>query len=267
MTNSTFTNCTIETNPDGIGNGISIVENGVPQSTLSNDTFKGLLIKTQPRMGFEMLSRTFYGAKTITYSNIEILDSTIEPVGAESISFEDGTGQLIEGNHFEGSSASTVYPWHQTLEFNGSVDAVAKNNTFDLATGAWLNLHCTSCDFEDNTFDSRIVNVDQPGASDTWEGVTNDSTFKDNTVIINTGGGFMGFATSSGNTFTGNTFWDTRNPTDQRMYFTDDSTDNTFSDNIFKNYYAYNPAGDYAPGISIDATSSVTFTGNTYESP
>ena len=151
------------------------------------------------------------------------------------------------------------------LEFNGSSSSKAIGNTFDRAKGWWLNLHCTDCSFEDNTFDSRIDNVGIASADQAWGGGCTNCTFKNNNVTMDSGGGFFYFINSTNNLFTGNTFWDTRNPTTSCSYFQTGSSGNTMTGNTFKYKYQWYPDNNLC--INISADSSININNNTMLSP
>ena len=220
----------------------------MPQSTVHDVTFDGLDIKPQPGMGFAMGGRDYDGPRQTNYYNIKIINSIIEPDGGENISFDgEGTDILVENTILEGSTTSDLYPWHQSLEFNGTTHSSAIGNTFYAARGAWLNLSCDSgvvCadDIENNTFD-MTVNIDgitMDPSDYAWMYDTAGSTFKNNFVKINAGGGFIYLvAGSTNNTYIGNTFWDTRNPTYNGSWINDHSTGNVFSGNTFISNFAY----------------------------
>jgi hypothetical protein len=100
-----------------------------------------------------------------------------------------------------------------------------------------------------------------------WFGTPSGSTFKNNTVKMDSGGGFFWFEGITSATITGNTFWDTRNPTTQCSYFQSGSSGNNITGNTFKTKYQYNASGDYTPCMSISSDSSVNLSGNTYLGP
>ena len=275
LTNSTFTDCTIETdvndgqNSSGVYNGISVTENGVPDSTAYNDTFLRLHIMTQPRMGLEFNGRAYDGTRQRDYYNINITDSTIEPVGAEDISFDGpGTGITVSGTLLKGSTTATLYSWHEGLEFNGTFDSTASGDTFYADQDQFLNVNCvtgTVCGdvITNNVFDSTI-NIDgvtMDSEAQAWGESMNGGTFSDNFVRMSMGSGMMYWQNSTNNTFTGNLFWDTRTNNGQCMYFQSGSTGNTMTGNTFKDS---NNGGD-TPSTCVDSTSSLNFSNNTYE--
>jgi hypothetical protein len=269
LNNSIFTDCTVETNLGGWGNGIAITDNGVASSTLHDVTFLRLHIMPQPRMGFEMIGREYLGPRTNDYYNIKIIDSIIEPSGSESVSF-DGEGRdiYVQGSLFKGSGTSSYYSWHQALEFNGTTSANATGNTFYRSRGVWLNLHCTSCNFENNYFDNRVNNLGINPTSDpiAWMGGCNGCTFKNNQVIMELGRHFVYLDSASNNTFTGNTFWIKTNPTNQcALWMINSSTGNVLQRNKF--YYKYQYYSDYSLCIERRDGSTISEIENEYYSP
>jgi hypothetical protein len=269
LTNSTFTNVTIETNSDGIGDGISMVTNGLPQSMLHDVTFQGLDIKSQPCMGFALDDRTYLGTPTTDNYNINIINSIIEPSGSESISIEGGNNLLIQGNTFMGSGTSSVYPWHQTLEFNGSTSAKAIGNTFYRSDSAWLNLHCTNCTFKSNVFDDTVNYINTPSVAHDqsgWGATCSGCTFQYNEMTMDTGGAFFYFSSSSNTNIIDNIFWDQRNPTIEcGIYLYYGSTNINLTGNTFYNKYKW--YSDYSTCINLYEDSTINSSNNTYLSP
>ncbi|MEI6237663.1 MAG: hypothetical protein WCP03_03640, partial [Candidatus Saccharibacteria bacterium] len=270
LNNSTFTDCTIETNSGAWGNGIAIADNGVASSTLHDVTFLRLHIMPQPRMGFEMIGRSYLGVRTTDYYNIKIIDSIIEPSGSESISF-DGPGRdlLVQGSLFKGSGTNSYYPWHQGLEFNGSTKATAINNTFNRSDGVWLNLHCNNCTFENNYFDNTVNNLNSTPTSDPtgWGGQCINCIFKDNQMVMGIGGSFFSLDTAStGNQFVGNVFWNKKNPTTVcAIYLYNSSTGNVLQSNKF--YYKYQWYSDNKLCMDVRDGSTISEISNEYNSP
>ncbi|MCK9641686.1 MAG: glycoside hydrolase family 55 protein, partial [Prolixibacteraceae bacterium] len=276
LNSSTFTDCTIETNLGGWGNGIAITDNGVTNGTLHDVTFLRLHIMPQPRMGFEMLGRSYMGARTLDYYNIIIKDSVIEPTGSEAISF-DGPGHdlRVEGSLFKGSgTAGSYYPWHQALEFNGSTSSYALNNTFYRSDGVWLNMHCTGCTFDGNYFDNSVNNIGvtttNNGDPTGWGGRCTNCTFQNNQMILDKGGNFLYLDNSDGiastnNQFNNNTFWNKNNPTTNCAIYLYNGSTMTMQGNKF--YYKYQFYSDNHLCTDLRDGSTLSDLSNGYYSP
>ena len=111
----TLKNCTIAAGP---WNGVSI---NVSNGNIHDITFDGCHIMASARMGIECTQRP--ASNTVGYSNIKVLNTIIEAVGEEALSFDGGyfpaTGCEIGNVTIYGSNNSANPQWSGALEING----------------------------------------------------------------------------------------------------------------------------------------------------
>jgi hypothetical protein len=150
--NIVFRDCTIESGP---GSGIKIVDAG---GTVHDIRFEGCLIKSQPCMGFECISRPPSGV-TAGYSHIDLVDCTFEPQGSEAVSYDgDYAGHcFIDNVLIKGSGTNMgVYPWGQGFEINRPTYMTVRNMTIYRTGDSTLNLDTANSTFTDCTFDMSV---------------------------------------------------------------------------------------------------------------
>jgi hypothetical protein len=167
----TFRDCIIETNGDGVGNGVKIVDRG---GTVHDILFEGCHIMSQPRMGFECINRP--GSRSGGYSNVNLVGCTFEPQGSEAISFDDDSngkaGQsVIQGCVIKGAGINRDYPWGQGLEINGPTNMTVRDSRFYACRGDIWNLRMSidaPCGW---VFSGNVID-----ASTRYQSVAMDST-------------------------------------------------------------------------------------------
>jgi hypothetical protein len=238
-----FKDCTIETNPFQ-GNGIKMVDNGVPESTLHDITFSRCHFMSQPRMQFECIGRDFLGPRTLDYFNIRLVDCVFDVNGSEAISFDCvqggsiGRDIVVQGCEIKGCGTNPAFPWHQSLEFGGVKNVEVIGNVFDRGDGWWINISGSGLDdsvFADNVFDSTVDNIGTGTNKNAqaWGGNPRDCVFRNNTVKMDGTAGFFWFRGATGNLFRGNRFTASGTSSDGRSYFVGGSSNNTFDGNSF----------------------------------
>jgi hypothetical protein len=156
-----FSHCVIDTNQDGVGNGVKIVDSGAGMHDI---TFRDCTFKYQPRMGFECIGRES-GART-GYRHINLIDCTFEASAGEAISYDDNNGTagqcLVKGNVVEGAGVGDSYQYGQVFELNGVHDMTVAGNRFYAGRDGILNLQMhdsRACGwlFTRNVIDARKV--------------------------------------------------------------------------------------------------------------
>ena len=144
----TFSDCTIGTNQDGIGNGVKIVDSGAGMHDI---TFVHCTFKYQPRMGLEVIGRanpSEGGTGGKGYQRVNVMNSTFEASAGEAISYDDdyaGNANraghcTVSGNVVKGAGVGNTYQYGQVFEINGTHDMRVTHNTFYAGRDGILNL-------------------------------------------------------------------------------------------------------------------------------
>ena len=133
-----FRDCVIETGPAG-ANGVKIVDKG---GTVYNITFERVTFKSQPRMGFECISRPSDPSKG--YRSINLINCTFEVQGSQMVSY-DGTyasgSSLVTGNLLKGGGmAYNTGGMGSGFEINGPTNMTVTNNRIYACANGLLNL-------------------------------------------------------------------------------------------------------------------------------
>jgi hypothetical protein len=151
--NISFIDCTINSNRDGVGDGVKIVGGDV-----HDITFDGCHFLTQPRMGFEAIGRSGSG-----YQRVNVINSTFEVQGSEAVSYDDDTGlagnSTFSGNLVKGGGATTLYPWGQGFELNDVANMTVTANTFYRSRGAIWNLQMARSTPSGWAFQNNVVDA------------------------------------------------------------------------------------------------------------
>jgi hypothetical protein len=217
----TFRNCTIGANPYD-GNGVSMTPTGWSGGNYHDIVWENCHFLGSPRMNFECTERYDGHPMTVGYSNINLIDCVFEPSGSECISYDadaDAGDSTISGCTIKGAGWNERYPWGQGVEFNAVKGMRFLNNTVYRCRGAMVN-HTglgpdVPCDivYKGNTFDrtvSYIPTAVEPGTEFIYLDGVSGVQFSDNVARSNVGGMLLYLSGSPRNTFTGNSWTDTR---------------------------------------------------------
>jgi hypothetical protein len=150
--NIVFSNCTIKS---GLGNGVKIVDAG---GNVHDIRFENCTFESQPRMGFECISRPPDGV-TEGYYNVDLIDCTFETQGSEAVSYDGyyASNCLIDGVLIKGSGTNMgTYPWGEGLEINACSSFTVRNTTIYRTGADTLNLDTVGSTFTDCTFDMSV---------------------------------------------------------------------------------------------------------------
>jgi hypothetical protein len=208
-----FRHCTIAVG--GGWDGVSIVDYG---GTIHGIVFDECHFMSQGRMGFECISR---GSSTAIYQNVDLLNCTFEPQGAEAISFDGPPVPahcVVQGNLVKGAGIGS-YPWGQGFEINGPQAFAVVGNRFYACRGDTWNLSGGSAKpcgwvFKDNVVDASRSFQSVPMASDSncisMSGVYG-GVFSHNAITSAAPGGGVAWMTNChGNDFRTTTWHDAR---------------------------------------------------------
>ncbi|MEI6237556.1 MAG: hypothetical protein WCP03_03085, partial [Candidatus Saccharibacteria bacterium] len=185
----TFRNCIIETNGNGIGNGVTIFDGG---NGIHDITFDHCHFEYQPRMGIEIISRRAdRGAGNFPgYLRVNLTNNTLDAQGSEAISYDDddpshtynnqpqGAGySVISGNEVKGAGINSAYPWRRSFEINRTRNMTVTGNYFGPGVDGITNLRQTLGDptpvnwtFSNNTWDatSFLSGITYKAGSQLW---------------------------------------------------------------------------------------------------
>jgi hypothetical protein len=216
-----FIDCHIGAN-SADGNGVSMVSQGWAGGTYRDISWVRCRFEGSPRMNLEVIQRAD-GEHPVTqgYRRIDLIDCVFEPSGSESVSY-DSQGPAgdctISGCTFKGSGWNRAYPYGQGIEFNGPTGMRFVGNTVYRCRQAMINHKgtdgvTTATVIEGNLFDgtrSFIDVVPERPAQTIYLTSVSGARFADNVVKTDVGGELMYLDESLHNTFTGNTWLDTR---------------------------------------------------------
>jgi len=166
LSNVTLRDCIIESGPQ---NGWTInAKDGV---IIEGIRAERLTIRPQPRMGIEFTDRTTTGRKSANWRCIDLIDVTVDPQGAEAVSFcgdVSGVDLYVRDMLIRGSgNRPDLYPWGQGFEINKARGITVDGLTIRQTRGAAFNLQgpnsSTLMDwsFRNVTADMRVKDPDQ----------------------------------------------------------------------------------------------------------
>jgi hypothetical protein len=190
LSNITFRNCIINTNTDGSGNGIKVVDLGAGR--VRDITFDHCLIRYQPRMGAEINGRAIEnGVGGQGYLRVNITNSRFEASAGEAISYDSNPGDLsgqcvVSGNYVEGAGVGTKYLYGKVFEINGTHNMTVTNNFFGAGRDGILNLQgrdslAEGWVFSGNTYDATHIpaGVSPDHELGYFQNITGGATFAD----------------------------------------------------------------------------------------
>jgi hypothetical protein len=190
LSNITFRNCIINTNTDGSGNGIKVVDLG--GGRVRDITFDHCLIRYQPRMGAEINGRAIEnGVGGQGYLRVNITNSRFEASAGEAISYDSNPGDLsgqsvVSGNYVEGAGVGTKYQYGKVFEINGTHNMTVTNNYFGAGRDGILNLQgrdsqAEGWKFSGNTYDAKHIpaGVSPSHELGYFQNITGGATFAD----------------------------------------------------------------------------------------
>ena len=184
-----FRDCIIMPGPAD-ANGVKIVDQG---HTIYNVKFERCTFKTQPRMGFECISR---GSSSAGYQRIDLVDCTFEVQGSEIVSYDGPAAAgncLVSGNTLKGGGMRyNSGGMGGGLEINGPTKMTVVRNRIYACSNNLLNLQMSQDDgytgdcgwvVTDNLIDASISSGPQSVGSDVISGINvRGGVFARNTV-------------------------------------------------------------------------------------
>jgi hypothetical protein len=145
--NITFRNCVINTNQDGVGNGVKIVDSGRGMHDIS---FENCTFRYQPRMGFECIGRSSPeegGSGGRGYQRVNVTGCYFEASAGEAISYDDDYSDVnpagycsVSGNYVEGAGVGTSYQYGRVFENNGVHHLTVTGNFFGAGRDGIMNV-------------------------------------------------------------------------------------------------------------------------------
>lgn len=193
LSNITFRNCIINTNTDGSGNGIKVVDLG--GGRVHDITFDHCLIRYQPRMGAEINGRAIEnGIGGQGYLRVNITNSRFEASAGEAISYDSNPGDLsgqsvVSGNYVDGAGVGAKYQYGKVFEINGTHNMTVTNNYFGAGRDGILNLQGRDAQaegwkFAGNTYDAKHVPAGVSPAHELgyFQNIAGGATFADRFV-------------------------------------------------------------------------------------